>query len=68
MSKIFQIIKGFIYYSFSKNKKLYDSRIRFCNVCPRKGKYLVADKCKECGCLLSLKLRVEDAECPLQKW
>ena len=69
MTRITQIFKGFIFYLFSKNQKIYEKRVRFCNVCPRKGKYLgVVDKCKECGCVLNFKTRVEDAECPINKW
>ena len=69
MNKLSQIFKGFIFSIFSKNQKLSENRMRFCKVCPKKGKYLgVIDKCNECGCLLNLKTRVSESSCPINKW
>lgn len=69
MNQALQIIKGTIFYFFSRNKELSKKRMLFCNNCPLKGKYLgVIDKCNECGCILNFKTRVGDTTCPIEKW
>ena len=68
MNKLQQIFKGFIFYVFSKNQKMYDNKYRFCKVCTHRGKYFKEiDKCNLCGCVLQAKLRT-DSECPINKF
>lgn len=44
----------------------YSSRMSICESCP---KFIKATKqCKECGCFMNVKSRLEHAECPLGKW
>ena len=41
-------------------------RLAVCEACPRLLK--TTYQCKECGCFMKLKVRLRDAECPLDKW
>jgi hypothetical protein len=49
-------------------KELYSTRINICKKCP----YMVESndnmKCKECGCFLRFKARLNKEKCPLGKW
>jgi hypothetical protein len=36
-----------------------------CKACP---KLLPTGNCSECGCVMSLKTKLPNAECPLHKW
>lgn len=41
-------------------------RYSICKACPE---LINATKqCKKCGCLMPLKVKLENAECPLKKW
>jgi hypothetical protein len=43
-----------------------DRRFDICNWCP---KYItLTGTCKECGCFMKLKTKLEHATCPLNKW
>jgi Family of unknown function (DUF6171) len=41
-------------------------RMTICEACPR----LIAatHQCKECGCFMKIKTKLEKATCPLDKW
>ena len=39
-------------------------RFSICNNCPS----LIAGICKECGCIMKQKTKLENAVCPLNKW
>jgi len=44
----------------------YSNRMSICESCPR---FIKSTKqCKECGCFMNVKSRLEHAECPLGKW
>lgn len=47
-------------------EEMEKSRREICNSCPEYNKE--NDKCKACGCFLGLKVRNENASCPLKKW
>ena len=49
-------------------KELAAARYEICKSCPRKTDLLKIEKCKECGCVLFLKVIVRNEECPLGKW
>jgi hypothetical protein len=66
MNKIAAIIKGWWYLLFGKNTDLSKPRTAICALCQHKDKRL--NSCKECGCFLPAKTRVEDAECPFGYW
>lgn len=39
------------------------------NICKKCDKFLsVTAQCKECGCFMKMKVKLENAECPLGKW
>jgi hypothetical protein len=46
--------------------KLYDERIAVCKECPSYEN--ITGRCRECGCFMFLKARIDDACCPLNKW
>jgi hypothetical protein len=41
-------------------------RYAVCLECPRL--IPVTKQCKECGCVMPLKVKLKNAECPLKKW
>lgn len=41
-------------------------RLDICEVCPSLLK--LTHQCKECGCFMKLKVKLQKAECPLGKW
>lgn len=44
----------------------YKERIDICRKCDQLNPILV--QCKVCGCLLHLKARMQDQDCPKGKW
>jgi hypothetical protein len=62
--KIGRIFTGFYLAITNRNNEISNSRMRICVPCRiRKG-----IRCGDCGCLLNLKTRVEDEECPKGYW
>jgi hypothetical protein len=43
-----------------------NARLEICEVCPSLLK--LTHQCKECGCFMKLKVKLETATCPLGKW
>jgi len=43
-----------------------EERMSICNGCDRLIK--ATKNCKECGCFMTLKTKLPNAECPLGKW
>lgn len=56
---------------FNKNLKkvesdIFEERMSICRACPR---FISATtQCLECGCIMKLKTKLPNAECPLHKW
>jgi len=46
--------------------ELTESRMQICRGCPELIK--LTTQCKKCGCVMSLKTRLEAAHCPIGKW
>jgi hypothetical protein len=46
--------------------ELAKSRMLICKACPELIK--LTNQCKKCGCIMSIKTKLEAAICPLQKW
>ncbi len=84
MFKIFkipkQILQGIIKSIFKdpNTERIAKYRLNICSVCPYQG-YLInisilgkqfrfIKQCKDCGCILSLKSRSLESECPQNKW
>lgn len=43
-----------------------EGRMAICKICP---KYVsLTHQCTECGCVMNLKTKLPNAECPLGKW
>jgi len=68
MKFIKHIIHGWwLYLTQSKEAaKLVEIRKPICDECEFKNKVL--NVCKDCGCFLPAKQRVDDANCPQNKW
>jgi hypothetical protein len=50
---------------FIADKEIQEKRYEICKVC----KHFTALKtCKECGCIMPLKVKLFDAKCPIGKW
>ena len=47
-------------------QELADRRMEICLGCPQLIK--LTNQCKECGCIMNLKTKLPNAECPLGKW
>ena len=47
------------------NDKIKNNRKSICNSCERKNKLGL---CKECKCIIDLKVLFEVESCPLKKW
>jgi hypothetical protein len=43
-----------------------EKRLAICEECPRFIKSTT--QCKECGCIMKLKTKLPNADCPLGKW
>ena len=41
-------------------------RLSICNECP--SLFKTTWTCKECGCFMKIKARLEHSKCPLDKW
>lgn len=58
------ILHGIINFLLNKNKELYKERIQHCRGCEHNG----VVKCLNCGCVKQFKLRVDNENCPIDKW
>ena len=47
------------------DEEVYNQRLEICRGCDR---FENNRFCKECGCFMDLKAKIEVAECPLDKW
>jgi len=48
------------------SNELAEKRLNTCLDCDRLIK--VTKQCKECGCFMALKVKLQEAVCPLGKW
>jgi hypothetical protein len=48
------------------DNKTAEARMSICNSCP--SLLSVTKQCKECGCFMKIKVKLEQAVCPLGKW
>ena len=48
------------------SEELATSRMLVCKACPELVK--LTNQCKKCGCIMSIKTKLEAAICPLGKW
>lgn len=46
--------------------EIFNERYSICKACPRFIK--TTSQCKECGCVMALKAKLEAATCPIGKW
>ena len=58
------MLLGLWYWLKDENKDLYSNRVSICNGCDSNKRFT----CGDCGCFKQLKLRLEDENCPLDKW
>lgn len=48
------------------DKEVAEKRLDICLACPELVS--VTKQCKKCGCIMPLKVKLKDAECPIAKW
>jgi hypothetical protein len=48
------------------NPKTAEERLEICTACPELIK--LTSQCKKCGCIMSIKTKLEAAKCPIGKW
>lgn len=48
------------------SEELATSRMLVCKACPELVK--LTNQCRKCGCIMSIKTKLEAATCPLGKW
>lgn len=67
--KMVNIVVGTYNNIFNKNNKVARERLKICSKCSEK-KYIwkLGYICKQCGCILESKTRVNNEKCPLNKW
>lgn len=51
---------------YTKEEDLGEKRYAICQQCPELNN--TTKQCKQCGCFMPLKVKLENAECPLSKW
>ena len=62
-TRVWDILKdGTQYVNEEKSKQ----RLDICKLCPEFIK--TTKQCKKCGCVMTLKTKLEKAECPIGKW
>jgi hypothetical protein len=42
----------------------WEERKKICDKCEHNGEWF----CKKCGCILSVKVRIKNSSCPINKW
>jgi len=67
-TKPFVILKSIWFNIFSINQNLTEKRLDICRKCPSKLNTSFGEVCKECGCILINKTRLDDEYCDLGKW
>ena len=68
VNKIKHIIIGWVRKLLGLEQDLANIRLAICSQCPSRIKTSLGDACKECGCILDAKARVEDEKCDMNKW
>ncbi len=48
------------------DEDLATSRMSICRACPEL--ISLTSQCKKCGCIMSIKTKLEAAKCPIGKW
>lgn len=51
--------------SFLASSEIQETRYNICKICPS---FTVLKTCRECGCIMPLKIKMASANCPLHKW
>jgi hypothetical protein len=46
--------------------KISNNRLLICQECPELLN--ITKQCKQCGCVMPLKVKLKNATCPLEKW
>lgn len=41
-----------------------EKRKQICNLCEYNGEWF----CKKCGCILPVKIKIKQSQCPINKW
>lgn len=49
-----------------QDQSIIDKRMEICRACPEFLK--LTNRCNKCGCVMPLKTKIRQAECPIGKW
>jgi len=52
--------------NYAQDENLGKERLAICKGCPELIK--LTTQCKKCGCIMSIKTKLEAAKCPIGKW
>tara|TARA_R100000458_G_C8237875_1_gene217694 strand:+ start:362 stop:547 length:186 start_codon:yes stop_codon:yes gene_type:complete len=61
MNKFEKLFKDFYFTSKEDRDKRWD----ICKDCPELTK---RNRCKQCGCFMKIKIRLNQTRCPIDKW
>lgn len=64
MNKLYRIIMGWWYFLTNQKNEVAQKRLSICVECP----YMQSGVCGKCGCVLQAKARIEEEECPDNRW
>lgn len=53
---------------FGVNLKQANKRKQICNTCPFKISIMGIERCLKCGCIIILKIKIDNTKCPEGKW
>jgi hypothetical protein len=62
-TKPWSILNPFTEYT---TEELFDKRMEICKACPEFIQ--LTKQCKKCGCFMSLKAKMTNSTCPIDKW
>ena len=48
------------------DEELLNDRLAICRACPELIK--ITEQCKQCGCFMAIKTKLEISKCPIGKW
>lgn len=60
------ILDAFNSRNYVKDSNISDARLDICRSCPELIKFTL--QCKQCGCFMAIKTKLQGATCPIGKW
>ena len=60
------ILDAFNSKNYIQDLTITDARLDMCRSCPELIKFTL--QCKQCGCFMAIKTKLQGATCPIGKW